>query len=224
MPADPKYLREHYASLSDDALLEIKRADLVETAQQCYDDEIGRRNLAPRRGARKAAAPPSIPVPRESFDESEEMDGPEMDEEPEPQRDEPDWLDDAAEVLSRTDTPGAAPADDMANAQEALEAAGIPCYLDLAEIPEDNNPSPPPTHVWRLRVPGNLNLRATSILERDIFNHEFEAQWKAHLETLSDDELRGMQPEVAFCGLFDRVERVTSAYAEELSRRRLQRE
>ena len=37
-------------------------------------------------------------------------------------------------------------------------------------------------------VPGNLNQRATSILERDIFNPEFEAEWKTHLEMLSDEE------------------------------------
>jgi hypothetical protein len=216
MAADSQYLREHYASLSDDALLAIKRADLVETAQKCYDDEIGRRNLASRRGGRRETARPSIPVPEESAGEIVEIE-----EELEPAGDEPDWLDDAAEVLSRTDSPGAVPADDMANAQEVLEAAGIPCYLDLYEIPEDTNPSQPPTHIWRLRVPGNLNLRATSILERDIFNHEFEEQWKTHLETLTDEELRGMKPEVAFCGLFDRVERVTTAYAEEIRRRRL---
>ncbi len=216
MAADSQYLREHYASLSDDALLAIKRADLVETAQKCYDDELGRRNLASGRGGRRETARPSIPVPVDSAGEMLEIE-----EELEPAGDEPDWLDDAAEVLSRTDSPGAVPADDMANAQEVLEAAGIPCYLDLYEIPEDNNPSPPPTHIWRLRVPGNLNLRATSILERDIFNHEFEEQWKTHLETLTDEELRGMKPEVAFCGLFDRVERVTTAYAEEIARRRL---
>ncbi|MGB6946037.1 MAG: hypothetical protein WBE37_26795 [Bryobacteraceae bacterium] len=218
MAADSQYLREHYASLSDDALLAIKRADLVETAQKCYDDELGRRNLASRGGRRREAGRLPLPAPVEALDENPELDQ-ELDDEP--AEDEPDWLDDAAEVLSRTDLPGAAPAEDMANAQEVLEAAGIPCYLDLYEIPEDNNPSPPPTHIWRLRVPGNLNLRATSILERDVFNQEFEAQWKTHLETLSDEELRGMKPEVAFCGLFDRVERVTTAYAEEIRRRRL---
>ncbi len=216
MAADSQYLREHYASLSDDALLAIKRADLVETAQKCYDDELGRRNLASRGTRRRETGRPSIPLPEDLSDESVEID-----EEREPAGDEPDWLDDAAEVLSRTDSPGAVPADDMANAQEVLEAAGIPCYLDLYEIPEDNNPSPSPTHIWRLRVPGNLNLRATSILERDVFNQEFEAQWRTHLETLTDEELRGMKPEVAFCGLFDRVERVTTAYAEEIRRRRL---
>jgi ABC-type Fe3+-hydroxamate transport system substrate-binding protein len=70
-------------------------------------------------------------------------------------------------------------------------------------------------------VPGNLNLRATSVLERDIFNQEFEGTWQAHLETLSDAELRQMNPEVVFCGLFDKVERVNRVYEDELARRKL---
>jgi hypothetical protein len=70
-------------------------------------------------------------------------------------------------------------------------------------------------------VPGHLNLFATSVLERDMFNAEFEAAWKTHLETLPDSELRTMNPQIAFCGLFDRVERVTRAYDEEIRRRGL---
>jgi hypothetical protein len=58
-----------------------------------------------------------------------------------------------------------------------------------------------------------------SILDRDFFNQEFEEERKTHLEMLSDDELREMKPDVAFCGLFDRVERVTRAYDEEIARR-----
>ena len=69
-------------------------------------------------------------------------------------------------------------------------------------------------------VPGNLNQRATSILERDIFNAEFEAEWKTHLEMLSDEEVYAMDPKAAFCGLFDRVERVTRVFDEEIARRR----
>ncbi len=133
----------------------------------------------------------------------------------------PEWLTDAAEVLSRADLPGAVPAADIVDARDVLEAAGIPCYLDLSEIPEEQHSSPPPTHLWRLMVPGNLNLRATSVLDRDMFNQEFEAEWKTLLETLSDEELRGMNPRLAFCGLFDRVERVTRSYEEEIARRRL---
>jgi hypothetical protein len=72
-------------------------------------------------------------------------------------------------------------------------------------------------------VPGNLNLRAMGVLERDIFNPEFVAQYETHLETLSDDELREMNPELVFVGLFDRIERVTKAYEDEMARRRLNR-
>jgi hypothetical protein len=191
MPNDPKYLREHYASLSDEALLNIDRADLVETAQRCYDDEVARRRAAGH------------------------------DTEPLGAGDKPDWLDDASEVFSRVDRPGALPADDIADARDALEAEGIPCYLDLAELPQVEQAPNPPTHVWRVMVPGNLNLRATSVLDRDLFNADFEAEWKTLLETLSDDEVIEMNPELVFCGLFDRIERVTRAYDAEIARRKL---
>ena len=203
MAVDLKYLREHYASLSDEALRAINRTDLVEGALGCYDDELAR-----RKHARKL-----IPEPPDVTEEDVEVDA-------EPP-DQPDWMDDASEVLSRADRPGSLPADAMVEARDALEAAGIPCHIELSEIPEANDTSPPPTHVWRLLVPGNLNQRAASVLERDIFNPEFEAEWKTLLETLSDEDLRGMKPEIAFCGLFDRVERVTRAYEEERARRRL---
>ncbi len=38
-------LRRQYADLSDDALLEVDREDLVELARTCYDEELARRNL-----------------------------------------------------------------------------------------------------------------------------------------------------------------------------------
>jgi hypothetical protein len=200
--ADLQYLREHYASLSDQALMAIKRSDLVEAAQKCYDDEVARRKLTLRSG--KAPAP---------ADDSVEMEE-ELDEEPE-------WLEDASEVLSRPAPSGSTPTDAMMDAQNVLEAAGIPCYLDLSELPETDLAAPRPTHLWRLMVPFNLNLHATSVLDRDIFNQDFETAWRTNLEALSDEELRAAKPEVAFCGLFDRVERVISAYDEELARRKL---
>jgi hypothetical protein len=205
MLAEPQYLREHYASLSDQALGAIKRADLVAAAQQYYDAEVRRRKQAQ----------PSMLEPPERAEESPEI----SEFEPPVDGRKPGWLKDAAEVFSRYDRPGSLPADDLVDARDALEAAGIPCYLDLFEIPKVKS-SPPPTHLWRLMVPGNLNQRATSVLERDVFNPEFEAEWKAHLETLSDEDLRGMKPEIAFCGLFDRVERVTRVYAQEIARRK----
>ena len=213
MPVDPEYLREHYASLSDEALLEINREELVKTAQECYDHELGQRELASGRSVPGAYGQHGVPRSPHHVDHEAPGAG-----------DEPDWLEEAAEVYSGVDMPGTGPASDVVDARGALEAAGISCYLDLFEIPEEKSVSQRPTHRWRLMVPGNLNLHAVSVLERDIFNAEFEAEWKGHLETLSDEELRAMTPRSAFCGLFDRIERVTRAYDEEIARRRLRPE
>jgi hypothetical protein len=188
MQADPEYLRQHFASLSDEALQAIDRADLVETAQKFYDDELQRREQ-----------------PSYAREEKPEK---------------PDWIEDASEVFARADFPGTAPAPDITSARDALEAAGIPCYLELSEIPEEEA-APKPTHLWRLMVPGHLNLHATSVLERDVFNADLEAEWRTHLETLSPEELLAMDPQVVFCGLFDRIERVTKAYDDEIARRKL---
>jgi phosphatidylserine/phosphatidylglycerophosphate/cardiolipin synthase-like enzyme len=62
MPTDPEYLRRHYASLSDEALLAIDRTELVETAQQSYDDELERRKLPSQRsGYRNRPTPETNP-------------------------------------------------------------------------------------------------------------------------------------------------------------------
>ncbi len=199
MPVDLEYLLRHYASLSDEALLELDRSELVETARKCYDEELARRKPV---GLTK----PSV----QTTDLESHL--PDY-------TNKPEWLDEASEVFSQYEAAGVTTAPEIANARDALEAAGIPCYLDLADPPEEKPLAQKPPRLWRLMVPGDLNQRATSILERDIFNAEFEAEWKTHLEMLSDEELRGMDPHVAFCGLFDRVERVTRAFDEEIARR-----
>jgi hypothetical protein len=141
--------------------------------------------------------------------------------EPNGDQDKPDWLEDASEIFSRVAVPSAPPAPDIADARDALEAAGIPVYLNVTQETPEPNPAPSPVQIWHLMVPGRLNQHATSVLERDIFNADFEEEWKTHLEMLSDEEVLEMKPEVAFCGLFDRVERVSRAYEEELDRRKL---
>ncbi len=45
MDTSPDDFRRHFSSLSDDALLEINRDDLAETAKLCYDEEIASRDL-----------------------------------------------------------------------------------------------------------------------------------------------------------------------------------
>ena len=206
MQADAEYLRPYYSSLSDEALLSIKRSDLTEVAQPYYDAEIKQRGLdADEPEAEPSETAPPRPVIQRSDDGEE-----------------PPWLNEAAEVYSAVVVPGSQPADDCAAARDVLEAAEIPCFLELREIPEDaQSTAPPPTHQWRLLVPGNLNLQAASILDRDLFNQDFENEWKAHLEELSDDEVLEMDPQVVFCGLFDRVERVKRAYKQEIKRRGL---
>jgi len=44
---DPEDFKRHYALLSDDALLEIDRDELVEAARPYYDAELAERKLAP---------------------------------------------------------------------------------------------------------------------------------------------------------------------------------
>jgi len=197
MPVDLEYLRHHYASLSDAALREINRAELVKETQKIYDDELGRREPVASRVVEPAKTP-SAPKPR-----VEEQD--------------PDWLEEAAEVYSRGDWAGETPAPDVARALAVLEAAGIPCYLKLVVIPPQE--ATPEQREWAVMVPGNFNLHAASVIDRDMFNAQFELDLKTHLGTLSDEELAAVTPEAAFCGLFDRVERVKRAYAEEFARR-----
>jgi hypothetical protein len=196
MAADPEYLRQHYASLSDEALLAIDRAELVDTARRCLDEEFGRRELGGRHNVRRTEPRPVVHRPEE-----------------------PDWHEDASEVYSRVYSQKKDPGPDIINARDALAAAGIPCILDEAVIPEEK--SVPEQHQWRVLVPGKLNMYAASILDRDLFNPDIEANWKTLLETLSDEEVLEMDPEEVFCGLFDRIERVTRAYDEEIARRKL---
>jgi hypothetical protein len=207
MQLDPEYLRQHYASLSDAGLLAIDRADLVETAQRIYDLEVSRRKLAPRQ---------PDPVYETEEDEAE------VGSETYGDGEEPDWLEDAAELTSYCVPSSTAPPPDSAvDARDVLEAAGIPYYFDLCEVPPEKSLLPYGTHRWRLMVPGKLNLRAAGVLEREITNTEFEAGWKTHLEALSDEELRAITPKVVFCGLFDRIARVNRVYDEEIVRRKL---
>jgi hypothetical protein len=202
MQVDPAYLRQHYSTLSDDALLAINRSDLVEVARKCYDDELQQRQLSPLASAKGAD------------------DGIAYGGQPPGTGEEPEWLDEASEVYSSVIFPGQNSAQDAGNAHDALKAEGIPCYLEMSALPtERENVSAKPTHQWRLLVPNKLNLRATSVLEKEIFNDDFEAEWKTLLEVLSDHELAEMNPQTTFVGLFDRIERVTAAYQEEVARR-----
>ena len=209
MQVDPEYLRTQYASMSDEELATVDREDLVRMAQTCYDDEVAKRRLQARREGREFGQPVAAE---------------ETEQEPEPVEINvdvrPGWIEDAAVVFSAPVRAGYVVGPDVADASKALEDAGIPCFVEVADISEEVDADSVVTAEWRVLVPGNLNLRATSVLDRDIFNNEFEETWKVHLETLSDSELREARPEFVFCGLFDKVERVKRVYRNEIERRR----
>jgi len=183
--------------MPDEELQAVDRADLVEAAREIFDEEVR---------TRKASEPTRPPRPRRQPEEAVEIAD--------------DWLDDAAEAYSRYVSRGTEPAPEAVQARDVLEAAGIPCHLELFQEPEQDEQM---QFRWRVLVPGKLMHRAASVLDRDIFNAEFEAAWRTHLEMLTDEELRVMEPEYAFCGLYDRLERINRAYDEEVERRDLKK-
>ena len=57
MKVSAEDFRRQYAGLSDEALLDVDRRDLVEVARTCYDEELARRQLkAPSPAAAAACA------------------------------------------------------------------------------------------------------------------------------------------------------------------------
>jgi hypothetical protein len=67
MKVDAEDFRRVYESMNDDALLAVKREELVPVAQQCYDIEVARRGLAGEEVEEAEAVAP------EAAGESEEM-------------------------------------------------------------------------------------------------------------------------------------------------------
>ena len=199
-----KYLKQQYATLTDDALLDIHREELVPTARKLLDSELQRRKIA-------GFASPNV---RSENRQQNRMDAVTNSEE------QPDWIYEAATVLTSVVMPGQRATDEAPlSAEAALIAANIPRHLELSPIADEPETTVFPTHQWSLLVPGKLNLRATSVLDKAIFNVNFEADWKAHLAELFDDELHEMKPQIAFAGLIDKIDRATRAYEDELARR-----
>ena len=114
--------------------------------------------------------------------------------------------------------PGATYSPDLARARAVLRAAGIPCYITLEQI-EAQRDAPRVRSEYCVMVPGALNLHATSVLDRDLFNADQEANWRAHLEALSDEELGQLNPDVFCAGLLNRAARLKRAYEDEVASR-----
>jgi len=69
-------------------------------------------------------------------------------------------------------------------------------------------------------VPGALTLIAASVLDRDLFNAELEADWRTHFEALTDAQLGEVNPDLICAGLADRIARLKQAYSDEVARRK----
>jgi hypothetical protein len=192
-------LHQYYASLSDEMLRETDPTNLTEIARKCYHIEVEKRGLT----ADAADALPS--TTDEDVEEGLEI--------------EPDWLEHAACPCSYTAVPGSNHAPDAERARDALLAAGVPCHLSLVS-PDLQSEDSAHFDEYRLLVPETLNLKAISVLDKEIFNVELEADWRTHFAALSDEQLHALKPEVICAGLLDRVERLTRAYHDEIARRR----
>ena len=212
MQVNPDDLRHYYDSLTDEALQQIDRATLTEVAQQCYDDELAQRKISSR-GAEGPVGSHAAVTRLDQDDGGVEIDG-EFDSDAGPK---PAWLDDAACACSFASVPGDTSA---ADAREVLLAAGIPCHVAEQRIDKARY-EPALRNEYSVMVPGALNLKAISVLDKEIFNPKLEADWKVHLETLSDEDLRAMNSETICAGLLDRMNRLKRAYDEEIARRKL---
>lgn len=152
MQIDSEQLRQYYASLSDESLLALDRDELTEVALQIYDEELADRNLET-----EGSAEP----------DSEAGDAADIDE--------PDWLAEAGCACTfATGHRGHEGASDAEHARVVLEAAGIPCHLVTHSADDD----PKQRYEYRVMVPGNLTIPAASILDKEIFNVEVEAEWR----------------------------------------------
>lgn len=204
---DLEDFRRHYAMLSDEALFALNRNDLVSAAQQVYDEEMARRKAS--------LADADLAEMDEDFAPSEE--------EPDADLEAPDWLDEASCACAFNIAPSARNtySPELVKARAALLAARIPCHVEINEVEEPAKPAQRVRHEHCLMVPGFLNLHATSILDRDLFNADQEAEWRAHLAILSDEELRQLDPKVFCAGLLDRAARLKRAFEDEAAQRKL---
>jgi hypothetical protein len=189
---DREDLRRHYAALSDEELLDLDPNDLTEVALECYEKEMQHRHLT--------EAP-----------EGDEPDESELEEHH--AETDTDWLETAALACSFST------AQEAGHAHDVLAAAGIPCEMSELEPDPGGNGNRFPE--YQVMVPSPLILKATAILDRDIFNVEQEATWKTHFEALSDGELRALNPASICLGLLDKVDRLKRTYREEMERRGL---
>jgi hypothetical protein len=132
----------------------------------------------------------------------------------------PDWHHDGDVVCVFVDTPGSNSAERTSKAQTLLQAAGIPSHLRVRrEL--DPGGAPEPYETMEVLTPVRCAMHAASVLDRDLFNDEFETYWRDHLSMLSNDDLLMLDPDIFCAGLLDKMARMKRVYAQELTKREL---
>ena len=184
-------LSRHYASLADEELLAMDPNELTEVALECYEAEMDRRQLDSTQEEFEAGLPEVV--------ELAEVEG--------------DWLETAATACSFQVGSGQRYAENAERACGILRDAGIPSEV-VSEHDDDGGPD-----YLSVMVPGALSLKASSVLDRDLFNEELEETWRSHFDHLSDEELRAFSGDDICAGLLDRAARLRRSYEEALARR-----
>ena len=198
MQIDLESLRRHYSSLSDEELLALNRDDLIEMAQKCWDKEVGRRGLDEPQES-------DVASDNEAGETEAAFEG----------NVDAGWLHEAVCACSFVGDSGGSLSSD---AVKVLDDFGIPCEVRTVEISSalDRHLA---EYEYRLMVPAPLYLKATSILDQEIFNPQLETDWRRHFQSLTDRELGELNPSVICAGLVDRIARLKRAYNEEVTRR-----
>jgi hypothetical protein len=204
MQIDRRELAKHFASMTDEELFEQKREELTDTAQMVYDQEIAHRER------NKAFAPR---IKDKKVEASSEYDRPDEDEILEP-----DWHQDGIVACSFAYIPGNNAMEQTLKAQVALQAAEIPSHL-RRKRDIDVNGEPGRSESLEVLVPVGLAVHAASILDRDLFNDEFETYWRDHLGMLSNEDLMALDPDIFCAGLMDKLSRMKKIYADEMAKR-----
>jgi hypothetical protein len=104
----------------------------------------------------------------------------------------------------------------MLQARDILTAAGIPAEVNHRK---EKNEDRSEVDLCEVVVPANLIMYASSILDREIFNPEYERSYREYFSSLSDEELRSADRKLLFAGLVDRLERARKAYDDEVAKR-----
>jgi hypothetical protein len=197
MKIDSTAIHRYYASVSDEELLAVDRADLTAAAQMVYDQEVARRNLITEL---KAPSEPLREMPPLEFEPGTGD----------------EWEGESAVATAFTVHPrelAATPvAEHAAHACEFLRAAGIPCSLHNEREPDGKTS-------LEVMIPVGQVLNARAVLDKEIYNPLFEAEWRMHFETLTDEEFGELDLGLMREGINDRVERLERAYRHEVARR-----